>query len=249
MPSKGKAKITVSVDKKFQRDFKNQLRKIERLEKKKIEELKRGNDMFRQLPTGASALLTEILENKNHNNWYNGEAIWKELSYEEQSRKRHYLSILKDEGYVQVYVHDSCHVLPKAYTYFEMEADYMANQNTHDRGSTTTNVFQGDAKNIQIQQGTSNSSQSMSITENVDFEKALEIFNHVLASLGTFDLSNEDREQLEKTASEAKPKAEAKNDGSFVSKSLWVVRDIMLRASGSLTAQGILFGLQQMGVM
>ena len=249
MPPKGKTKITVSIDKKFHRDFKNQLRKIERLEKKKIEELKRSNDMFRQLPTGASALLAEILKNKNDNDWYNGEMMWQGLSYEELNRKRHYLSILKDEGYVEVYVNDSCHVLPKAYTYFEMEADYIANQNSHGKGSSTTNVFHGDATNVQIQQNSSNSSQSINIEEHVDYEKTLEIFNHVLTNLDSFNLSNEDREQLDKVVSEAKSMAEAKTGGDFVSKSLLVVKDIMLRASGSLAAQGILFGLQQMGVM
>ena len=88
----------------------------------------------------------------------------------------------------------------------------------------------------------------MSITAPVDYEKALYLFNNVLVNLDLFNLLNEDRKQFGKVVSEAKPIPE-KTDAVFVSKSLLVVKDIMFRAaSDSLTAHGILFGIQQPGL-
>ena len=113
---------------------------------------------------------------------------------------------------------------------------------------TTVNIY-GDMNNSQIQQNTQNSSQVISASESVDFDKALEIFSHALNNLESFPLSNEDKEQLKVAISEATPIAENKSNSTLVKKSLLVVKDIMLRATGSLAAQGILFGLQQMGMM
>ena len=114
--------------------------------------------------------------------------------------------------------------------------------------SSTINNFYGDAKNIQIQQGTQNSTQSMSIEEEFDYKSASEIFNQILSNIDSFNLLDDDKNKLKEIAIEAQQFSEAKTNDTAISKTLLLVKDIMLRATGSLTASGILHLLSQAGV-
>jgi len=112
----------------------------------------------------------------------------------------------------------------------------------------TTNVFSGNTKNVQIQQHSTNSTQSMNIQDGFDFEKALEIFNHVIANIESFSLEDVEKNNLLKVATEAKALSESSTESGIVHKSVATIKDIMLRATGSLTASGILHLISQMGV-
>ena len=201
--------------------------------------------MFKKLPTNSRALLREIVNSDNPVDML--ERKFAECtSHKQDEELRSLLRELQQEGYINASWADDVPYIVQinnlARTYDEGEIEYERRQ-----ANSTANNFYGGASNIQIQQNTNNSSQTMNVTDSVDYGKALEIFNNVLTNLDSFNLSNEDREQLKKVVSEAKSKAEKNTDTSFVKKSLSIVKDIMLKATGSLTAQGILFGIQQLG--
>lgn len=203
--------------------------------------------MFKKLPANSRALLREIVDSDNPVDML--EQKFAECKdHRQDDELRSLMRELQQEGYINTSwasdVPYTVHINNSARTYDEREIEYERRQ-----ANNTANNFYGDASNIQIQQNTNNSSQTMNISDSVDYEKALEIFNNVLANLDSFNLPNEDIERLEKTVSEAKSVAEKKTDAGLVGKSLLVIKDIMLKASGSLTAQGILFGIQQLGVM
>jgi len=219
--------------------------------KKKEERSKVEMPMFNKLPTNSRSLLREIVDSDNVVDMLQHKFAECE-NLKQDNELRSLIKELQQEGYISVphwadNVPYCVEISNSARTYDEKEAEYERRLATP--SNNTTNNFFGDTSNIQIQQNTSNSSQNMNIWESVDYEKALELFNHVLANLDSFNLPNEDRVLLEKTATEAKSKVETKTSGVIVRKSLSVIKDIMLRASGSLAAQGILYGLQQMGAV
>jgi len=203
--------------------------------------------MFKKLPANSRALLSEIVDSDNPE-----EMLRKKFDGCESHRQDDELcSLLRElekEEYIKtIWASDLPYIVQinnSARAYDEREAEYERRQT-----NSTTNNFYGDSSNIQIQQNSNNSTQNMTITNSIDYEKVLEIFNNVLANMDSFNLSNEDREQLEKVVLKAKPIAEKKTDEDFVNKSLMIIKDIMLRASGSLTAHGILFCIQQLGYM
>jgi hypothetical protein len=135
-------------------------------------------------------------------------------------------------------------LLAPAYTYDE-DNDLFEQQTVN---NTNINVY-GNMHNSQIQQSTNNSTQIMAINETIDFIKVLELFDNILGNIDTFNLSDEDNKELQGAISEAAPIAKIKGDSTVIKKSLYIVKDIMLRASGSLVAHGVLFGLQQLGVI
>lgn len=120
-------------------------------------------------------------------------------------------------------------------------------ENMRDTNSTTNN-FYGEAKNVQIQQGTQNSFQSMKAENEFDYIGAAEIFKQILCNIDSFNLSNEDITMLKEIAVVAQQQSESKTNEPAIKKAFLLVKDIMLRATGSLTASGILHMLSQMGV-
>jgi len=180
-----------------------------------------------------------------------------EIDYEKKPKWLQFTEIarikdsLETEGvYLQTFTKtlgssDLVYLTPIAFSYFNDKETYYMEQENKVLQNNSTNNFYGDSKNVQIQQNTQNSTQTMSISELVDFDKALEVFDNVLGNLDSFNLSDNDKEHLKSVAKDGKSLAESKTDASRIKKSLFVIKDIMLRATGSLTAQGILFGLQQ----
>jgi len=114
--------------------------------------------------------------------------------------------------------------------------------------SIINNHFYNSVKGLQQQLGTNNSAQTMNIDESIDFEKALAIFDLISEKLESLNLSHDDKKQLETVVSEAIPLAKSKSSGGFLKKSLFFIRDIMLRVSSNLVAQAILYQLQCLGI-
>ena len=129
--------------------------------------------------------------------------------------------------------------------FIEIENEKKARETASVKEPTQVVIFEGNVNRLQLQQGTNNSSQSMTIDESIDFEKVSQIFNQILENLESLGLSSLDQEQLKNIVSESKSILEKKSNGT-IAKSLSVIKDILLRASGSLVAQGILYGLQQL---
>ena len=142
---------------------------------------------------------------------------------------------------------DDCHFFAMFQESLSLEAfiEIEHEKKAREVASTQVVFFGGNVNRLQLQQGTNNSSQSMNIDESIDFDKVLHIFNQILENLEFLGLSNQDKDQLKSIVSESKPKLEKKSNEA-IAKSLFVIRDILLRASGSLVAQGILYGLQQL---
>lgn len=211
-------------------------------EKEKI--LERKNNMFKKLTPECKTLLDELISIADSNDYIAGDNF-PTLALKDEKMRDNRLSMLINAKYLKKDIIGGYTLLPQAYTYTEEEAAY---ERQHiSESNNTTNNFWGNASNVQIQQNVSGSSQSMNVDEPVDFDKAWRIFNDILNNLGSFELSNDEEEQLKNIATEAKSISETKTDGSFVKKSIMLIKDIMLRATGSLTASGILHLISQMG--
>ena len=134
-------------------------------------------------------------------------------------------------------------------SHYQVQVERVRNGNTFMRDTNSTiNNFYGDTKNVQIQQGTQNSIQSMKAENEFDYNGAAEIFKQILCNIDSFNLLDDDKNKLKEIAIEAQQFSESKTNDSAISKTLSLVKDIMLRATGSLTASGILHLLSQSGV-
>ncbi len=107
----------------------------------------------------------------------------------------------------------------------------------------------GTSSNIQIQQGTVNSSQTQIVNENFDYEKALQIVNEIAKYKSMFaDVYGENSKAAEETLIEAIKGIEKKDTPLKIKTALSVLKDITLRVSSSLIATGILGLLKQLGI-
>jgi len=103
--------------------------------------------------------------------------------------------------------------------------------------------------NIQIQQGTVNSSQTQTINEVFDYENAMQILNEISKYKSMFaDVYGEDSKIAEETLDEAIKAVEKKEKPSKIKTALSVLKDITLRVSSSLIATGILGFLKQLNI-
>jgi len=116
-----------------------------------------------------------------------------------------------------------------------MEKD-LSNQ---EQDSYSVNI-QGNINGVQIQQGTTNSSQ---------FEKVAEILNEIDKYVPMFaDIYGHDCEKAENALNEAKEAVVARENPSKIKKALSILKDVSLRVSSSLIATGILTLLEKIGV-
>jgi len=207
--------------------------------------------MFRKLPSNSRALLNEIVNSDNPVDLLGKKFADCEDKPTKDSELRSLLRELQQEGYINLpswadNVPWVVEINNSARTYDEREIEF--EQQNKSSINSTINNFYGDATNVQIQQNTNKSKQNLTVTESIDFSKALEIFNHILSNIDSFNLSDADKQQLNSIVDEAKPLAESKINSDAVKKSLSVIKDFFIGVSGSLSASGILYMLSQMGV-
>ncbi|MDR2532398.1 MAG: hypothetical protein LBC82_06110 [Oscillospiraceae bacterium] len=200
------------------------------------------NIMFKKLPKECHELLKTLVNSKSAVG--TASELFDNLSSQEDERLRGKFRRLKEEGYIDTVWADN---IPykiifqnKAYTYEEDEAEY--ERHFSSAVNNTTNI---NATNVQMQQNTIGSSQNMSIEQFVDFDKALEIFNHVVQNIDNFNLSNTDKDKLVETVTQAISKAKSKEDGEFIQNALSIVRNFLVGVSGNLAAAGILHMITQ----
>ena len=125
-----------------------------------------------------------------------------------------------------------------------MEKD-LSNQ---EQDSYSVNI-QGNINGVQIQQGTTNSSQFQNVNQVFDYEKVAEILNEIDKYVPMFaDIYGHDCEKAENALNEAKEAVVARENPSKIKKALSILKDVSLRVSSSLIATGILTLLEKMGV-
>ena len=125
-----------------------------------------------------------------------------------------------------------------------MEKD-LSNQ---EQDSYSVNI-QGNINGVQIQQGTTNSSQFQNVNQVFDYEKVAEILNEIDKYVPMFaDIYGHDCEKAENALNEAKEAFVARENPSKIKKALSILKDVSLRVSSSLIATGILTLLEKIGV-
>ena len=125
-----------------------------------------------------------------------------------------------------------------------MEKD-LSNQ---EQDSYSVNI-QGNINGVQIQQGTTNSSQFQNVNQVYDYEKVAEILNEIDKYVPMFaDIYGHDCEKAENALNEAKEAVVARENPSKIKKALSILKDVSLRVSSSLIATGILTLLEKIGV-
>ena len=125
-----------------------------------------------------------------------------------------------------------------------MEKD-LSNQ---EKDSYSVNI-QGNINGVQIQQGTTNSSQFQNVNQVFDYEKVAEILNEIDKYVPMFaDIYGHDCEKAENALNEAKEAVVARENPSKIKKALSILKDVSLRVSSSLIATGILTLLEKIGV-
>ena len=109
--------------------------------------------------------------------------------------------------------------------------------------------IQGNINGIQIQQGTTNSSQFQNINQVFDYDKVAKIINEIDKYVPMFaDIYGHDCEKAENALNEAKEAVVARENPSKIKKALSILKDVSLRVSSSLIATGILTLLEKIGV-
>ena len=125
-----------------------------------------------------------------------------------------------------------------------MEKD-LSNQ---EQDSYSVNI-QGNINGVQIQQGTTNSSQFQNVNQVFDYEKVAEILNEIDKYVPMFaDIYGHDCEKAENALNEAKEAVVARENPSKIKKALSILKDVSLRVSSSLIATGILTLLEKICV-
>ena len=125
-----------------------------------------------------------------------------------------------------------------------MEKD-LSNQ---EQDSYSVNI-QGNINGVQIQQGTTNSSQFQNVNQVFDYEKVAEILYEIDKYVPMFaDIYGHDCEKAENALNEAKEAVVARENPSKIKKALSILKDVSLRVSSSLIATGILTLLEKIGV-
>lgn len=109
--------------------------------------------------------------------------------------------------------------------------------------------IQGNINGIQIQQGTTNSSQFQNINQVFDYDKVAKIINEIDKYVPMFaDTYGRDCKIAEGALNEAKEAVLSRENPSKIKKALSILKDVSLRVSSSLIATGILALLKQIGV-
>ena len=125
-----------------------------------------------------------------------------------------------------------------------MEKD-LSNQ---EQDSYAVNI-QGNINGVQIQQGTTNSSQFQNVNRVFDYDKVAEILNEIGKYVPMFaDTYGQYCKIAEYALNEAKEAVLARENPSKIKKALSILKDVSLRVSSSLIATGILALLKQIGV-
>ena len=198
---------------------------------------------MKQLTKKAEELLGEILEHRLENGNCDTE-YWKdrfeECSVSEDAIIRSLFKELREAGMISVSWYDDypavLMLLDNGVSYFE-EKD--SSVNSAAQASSYVNNFYGAATNVQIQQGTVNSSQKMNGEE---FDS---LVRQLVQTIKKYDAVLEPEygdaaDELRKKCEELAQTDLRKSDVSWVKKTVGYIRDLSVNAGGGLIATGII---------
>ena len=104
-------------------------------------------------------------------------------------------------------------------------------------------------KDVQIQQGTDNSSQIYNVNSEFDYDKAIKILDEISKYIPMFaDTYGENCKIAENALNEAVECVSERKNPSKLRNALSILKDVSLRASSSLIATGVLELLKQIEI-
>ncbi|MFR8564488.1 MAG: hypothetical protein ACLVD2_10585 [Blautia sp.] len=107
----------------------------------------------------------------------------------------------------------------------------------------------GNVKDVQIQQGTDNSSQIYNVNSEFDYDKAIKILDEISKYIPMFaDTYGENCKIAENALNEAVECVSERKNPSKLRNALSILKDVSLRASSSLIATGVLELLKQIEI-
>lgn len=198
---------------------------------------------MKQLTKKAEELLGEILEHRLENGNCDTD-YWRdrfeEYSVSEDAIIRSLFKELREAGMISVSWYDDypaiLMLLGNGVSYFE-EKD--SNDNSTAQSSSYVNNFYGTATNVQIQQGTVNSSQKMN---GEDFDS---LVRQLVQTVKKYDAVleseyGETADDLRKSCEELALTDLRNKDVSWMKKTVGYIRDLSVNAGGGLIAAGII---------
>ena len=127
-------------------------------------------------------------------------------------------------------------ILPSLLTYFERKEKAILQE----KQSYNTNNFYGDVTGVQIQQGTVNSSQTQTITQDFDYGAISDIIENIKKYDGMFDAEFGDKaSELRGKIAGLEALIEKRENPSKIKKLLTELRNLAIGVTGSLIASGI----------
>lgn len=127
-------------------------------------------------------------------------------------------------------------ILPSLLTYFERKEKAILQE----KQSYNTNNFYGDVTGVQIQQGTVNSSQTQTITQDFDYGAISDIIENIKKYDGMFDAEFGDKaSELRGKIAGLEALIEKRENPSKIKMLLTELRNLAIGVTGSLIASGI----------
>lgn len=124
-------------------------------------------------------------------------------------------------------------------------------KNVSENKGEYVNVFYGDVKGVQIQQGNINSNQTQTIVneEAVDYEKIRQVINEIKKYESEFDdIYHEDASKVRRIVEEVLQLTEQKKDVGKIKKALTMLKDISAKVVGNLITTGITEMIKSFGI-
>ena len=85
----------------------------------------------------------------------------------------------------------------------------------------------------------------MNISQFKNFDKAAELFGHILDNIDSFNLTSEDKKHVKEIATEALLKVQSHTDGTFIKNAISFIKGVLEKTTASITASGILYLISQ----
>ena len=200
----------------------------------------------------AEDVLREILDHKTENGECDLE-YWNtrfaELPVSQDVRLRSAFKELRESDMISTsWADDSLfrlYVLGKGESYFQMKDSAFSIPEE----KSFVNNFYGETKGVQIQQGTVNSKQNMSVNNTYDYDKIQELINTVKkydAALDE-DYGKERADELRRAIDELTEEIRTTRNTGKTNKLLSFIRDLTVNAGGGLIASGILQLISMIG--
>lgn len=200
---------------------------------------------MRALSRKAEDLLKEILDHRNGNSncdidYWN--ARFEGLSGAEDALLRSLFKELEEADMISAFWADDypyiMHILSNGISYFEEKQ----NQDVGQNNNSYTNIFYGITSGVQIQQGTTNSTQAQNNGQSFDESKIHELIETIKRydPILENEYGRESAEELRKTAEELNRATFKDKDHGRVKKILSYIRDLSVNAGGGLIAAGII---------